>query len=202
MALDHAYCTVQDVRDQLSDASSRVPDGQLERVVQACSRAVDAWCGRTFWLEETPTASYYRPTDRWRVEVQDIASTTGLAVAGDPSGDGSWTQTWTVQEDFVLEAACGSARNGAAAWDALTAIGSTGFPCSRRRPSLRITALHGWSAVPAQVKEATVLKATSLFKRRDAPFGVATFGEWGAMRITRADPDVMDLLRPFQKVMV
>jgi hypothetical protein len=39
-----------------------------------------------------------------------------------------------------------------------------------------------------------MLKAASLFKRKDAPFAVAGFSEFGAVRIGRNDPDVLELL--------
>jgi hypothetical protein len=53
----------------------------------------------------------------------------------------------------------------------------------------RCRALH---AVP-------ILKAASLFKRKDAPFGVAGINDFGPVRITRTDPDVIDLLRSFRR---
>lgn len=68
-------------------------------------------------------------------------------------------------------------------------------------PTVQVTARFGWSAVPYQVNEATILKAASLFKRKDAPFGVAGFNEFGAVRITRKDPDVLELLSDFARPM-
>jgi hypothetical protein len=46
---------------------------------------------------------------------------------------------------------------------------------------------------------ATILKATQLFKRKDAPFGVLQFGDIAAVRVTRADADVVELLWPYQR---
>jgi len=61
---------------------------------------------------------------------------------------------------------------------------------------VRVTARWGWSAVPAQVKQATILRAVALFKRKDAPHGVAGFDGFGVVRL-RQDPDVEALLQPF-----
>jgi hypothetical protein len=61
-----------------------------------------------------------------------------------------------------------------------------------------VTARWGWSAVPAAVKTATVLRAVNLFKRKDAPHGVAGFDGFGVVRL-RQDPDVMVLLQPYAR---
>lgn len=42
--------------------------------------------------------------------------------------------------------------------------------------------------------QAVLLVASRLWKRRDAPFGVAGGGDFGATQIRRFDPDVQDLL--------
>jgi hypothetical protein len=39
-----------------------------------------------------------------------------------------------------------------------------------------------------------------LFKRYDSPLGVAGFGDIGAIRVGRIDPDVDALIMPFKKV--
>jgi hypothetical protein len=46
---------------------------------------------------------------------------------------------------------------------------------------------------PRQVLGATML-AVRLYRRRDSPAGVATFGAEGAAYVTRNDPDVAQLL--------
>lgn len=201
MALEHAYCTLAELRAQLSDADSRVADDQLERAIDAASRAVDAWCGRRFWADETPQALVFRPEHPLRTAVDDISTTAGLTVATDADADGVYETTWAQGADFLLEPLNAARLGGAYAWWELIAVGSRTFTCSSLRPSLQVTAAFGWSAVPDQVREATILRAAALFKRKDSPHGVAGFGDFGAVRITRKDPDVMELLYPFQKVM-
>jgi len=201
MALVNPYCSVQDVRDQLTDAAANADLGQIEKAINATSRAVDKWCGRRFWTDPAPVARTYRPGACGEAAIDDVSTTTGLVVETDPSLNGSWSATWTIGADFELGPENADADGGAYAWSELTAIGSKVFPVSRRR-TLRVTARFGWSAIPDQVTEAAVLKATGLFKRKDAPFGVAGFGDFGAVRITRKDPDVIDLLDPFQRALV
>jgi hypothetical protein len=68
-----------------------------------------------------------------------------------------------------------------------------------RQATVRVTAVYGWPAVPAEVNMATVIQASRLFKRLDAPLGVMGFGDMGVVRVSRyADPDVEQLLSPFR----
>lgn len=62
-------------------------------------------------------------------------------------------------------------------------------------PWVRVTGRHGVTAVPAAVKDATVLWAAKLYERFKSPGGVTYGGEFGPIRITRAeDPDIARLL--------
>jgi hypothetical protein len=51
------------------------------------------------------------------------------------------------------------------------------------RPSVQITALWGWPAVPSLVTEACYQLAEETFKLKDAPFGVAGVNDFGVLRI-------------------
>ena len=200
MALVHPYCTVEQVRAELSDDEANLSTPLIEKAVNAASRAVDRWCGRRFWLDETPVARVYRPTESDWVPVHDIGSTDGLVVKTDTAGAGTWATTWDTT-DYALGPDNADADGGAYAWWEIRAYGQT-FITGSSRPSLQVTARWGWSEVPDQVVEATLLRAVALFKRKETPYGVAEFGEFGPVRITRADPDVVDLLSPFRKVVL
>jgi hypothetical protein len=50
--------------------------------------------------------------------------------------------------------------------------------------------------VPANLREATLLQTARTFRRRLSPEGVAGFGEFGAVRVTRLDPTVEEMLTP------
>lgn len=200
MAVVNGYCSTDQVREELGDDGQRLSANLLDKAVNAASRAVEEWTGRRFWQDPAPVARTFRPESRHRVDVPDISTTTGLLVATDPAGDGAFGTSWSLGADFELGPENADADGGAYAWWELTAVGSLRFPPGRRR-SLRVTAQWGWSAVPDQVMEATILRAVAIFKRKDAVYGVADFGEFGPVRITRRDPDVMDLLMPFQKPM-
>jgi hypothetical protein len=162
---------------------------------------VDKWCGRRFWQDPTVQQRSYHPDACDKVRVGDISTTTGLIVATDPSLNGSWSTTWILDTDFELGPDNAAADGGAYAWWDLAAISSKRFMIARRR-SLRVTAKFGRSAIPDEVEQAAVLRAVAIFKRKESPQGIAGFGDFGAIRIGRQDPDVVALLSPFQRAMV
>lgn len=203
MALVNPYCTVQEIRDQFGDEGTNLDVTHIERVINATSRAIDRHCGRKFWLDAAVVARTYRPRDAYRVFVDDIGDTTGLLVKTDTTGDGTFDTTWDAA-DYELEP-----RNAAVeatgstgdpySFSRIVAIDDKAFPVDVRRATLQITAKFGWSEVPDDVTEACIVKAASLFKRREAPFGIAGFGEFGVVRI-RKDEDVVNLLSPYVRI--
>lgn len=198
------YATVDELREWFGDDATRLSTPQLARALAASSRAIDRYCGgRRFWRDNTATSRVYRADEPNFAWIDDLWSTAGLVVATDPGGNNTWSQTWTTGTDYQLEplnTAADTGGDAAFAWWQVAAVGVIRFPVFQRRVGLRVTAKWGWSAIPDQVSEATLLKAASLFKRRDAPFGWAEVGEVGVVRIGRNDVDVVDLLAPFKRM--
>jgi hypothetical protein len=200
------YATVGELREALKDDTAlRLDAGKLEQRLRSASRAVDDWCSRPlhrFWLDPIPTSRTYRTRDLWCASVDDIGSTTGLVVKTDSDGDGVFETTWTIDTDFQLEPLNAAGNGGAYRWNRLVAVGSKTFPYPLgygSRPTLQVTARHGWSQIPDPVREATLLKAIRLNRRPDAPFGNEAGGlEFGPIRITREDADVVGLLTPYR----
>lgn len=194
------YVTLPELRDHLGDTQTGLDAERLEAAAAAASRAIDGYCGRRFWLDPAVTSRRYGPTGPFKIlsstttYVRDIASTTGLVVATDTAGNGTFATTWTLDTDFELHPLDADADGGAYAWWQLVAIGSKTFPTSGRA-GLKVTARHGWSQVPDPIREACKIKAAKLWKRSTSIEGVAGFGEFGVVRISRAeDPDVANLL--------
>lgn len=201
MAVTNGYCTVQELRAHFNDSGGQLPLADLERAINATSRAIDLHCGRRFWQDGTTTTRVYRADDAYELDVADISSTTGLVIATDTTGDGSYSTTWTAS-DYQLEPINADADGGAYAWTRIVAVGVELFPVHARRATVRVTARHGWSAIPDQVNQACILRSAAIFKRREAIFGVAGLNGFGEVRITRKDPDVIDLLHNFVRVRV
>lgn len=184
------YCTVADVRQQLGDTDLRLPEEALRTAVATASREIDEHCGRKFWLDrETSTRLY--DGGFAQILIDDVGTLDELEVA--TAADGS-TFTTLVADAYELSPLNPVMDVPHAWWWLSEAPGSdTTWAWARR---IRVTARWGWSSVPEQVRLACVLRAVNLFKRKDSPYGVAGFGEFGVMRI-RMDPDVNALLQPF-----
>ena len=58
--------------------------------------------------------------------------------------------------------------------------------------------------LPADVEQADdwdqahIMQAARLWDRRNTPNGIGGFGDFGAVRISRLDPDVAELLAPYR----
>jgi len=195
--LENPYCTIEDLREHLKDSHERLDETLLERAINAACRAIERYCGRKFWLDPAPTVHHYRPVEPDLVAVHDIGSASDLVVQ--TLTGGGW-ETWD-PSDYTLEPLNADAAGGAYSWTRIAAAGGRSFPVGVQAPALRITAYHGWSQVPDDIVQAAVLKAAALFRRKDAPFGIAGVGDFGPVRITRRDVDVVELLgnflRPF-----
>lgn len=193
MAVVNGYTNVADLRESLGDTNSKLPVTLLEDAINASSRAVDVYCGRRFWQDSTLKTRNYRPTEPYVAWVDDISTTTGLVIKTDTSGDYSWSTTWDAA-DYDLWPDNADQGDASYAWWRIHAIDDKSFITGVRRKTLQVQARFGWSAIPDNIEHASRLKAVSLFRRKDAPFGVAGFGEFGPVRITRKDPDVIELL--------
>lgn len=133
-----------------------------------------------------------------RLEVDDFSTTAGLVVEADTGDTGSYSETWTITTDFVVEPANLSLNGIPWAYTTLRAVGSKTFPCDGQRPRVRVTAAFGWPAVPDAVTQATYQLALDIFKMKDAPFGVAGFNEYGQVRV-RENKTAQMLLEPYRK---
>lgn len=191
MAVTNGYCTVAELRDHLGDSGSKLDIDLLERAINGTSRAIDDYTGRRFWQDSTVQTRSYKVWDPYIAWVDDISTATGLIVKTDGTGDYLWSTTW-LSTDYELEP--DNADVNGKPWWRIVAAGSQTFPVSRRRKTLQITARFGWASIPDQINEAAILKAASLFKRKDAVLGVVSFADFGPMRISRKDHDVVELI--------
>lgn len=208
MALGDSYATLEELKNYLT-VPDTVDDTELESALASASRDIDKTCGRQFNDAGTATARVFYP-DGWDlVKVDDFSTTTGLIVKTDDGNDGTYETTWD-SIDYQLEPLNGIV-DGETGWpyNRIRAVGSRCFPtwCLVNLPLFRapiqITAQWGWAAVPAPVKQACLIIASETFKLRDAPFGVAGYGDFGPVRV-RNNPMAMSKLGPYirDRVMV
>ena len=196
------YATVSELREELGDTvTQNLSVTLLEKAVLATSRAIDEWCGRRFWLDATPTSREFSPAPgTTTMPVPDIGSKTGLVMKTGRNGNGTYAETVDPQS-YLLAPLDADANGGAYSWTRIITSGWE-FPYPRITgwPTIQVTARWGWSQIPAPVNEACIIKAVSLFKRKEAPWGIAGFSDYGPVRITQRDGDVIDLLADFERV--
>lgn len=203
MAVTNGYATVAELREHFGDSRELLPEAVLERAINAASRHIDRICGRRFWQDSTAQTRTYRPDDAYVAWVDDISTTTGLIVKTDTTGDYTWATTWTINDDYHLEPRNAAQGDTAAyAYTKIVAIDDELFPVHALRDTLQVTAKFGWSDVPDDINQACLLRAASLAKRGEAPFGVAGFNQFGPVRINREDKDLRELLAPYIRMTV
>jgi hypothetical protein len=201
------YITDAEFRAYIHDGSAFDPDA-VGAAITAASRAVDAYCDRTFDDAGTVSARKFVPCSGYEVEVDDFSTVTGLIVATDTGYNETYGRTLTIGTDFRAEPV--NQRRGGIAWpyDTLSAAGSAisyayifPVPIVGRPYTVRVTARWGWATVPEPVQQATKVMAAQYYKLGEAPFGVAGFGEYGSIRV-RDNPIASNLLRPYARAAI
>lgn len=185
------YVTVAELRDWLGVGDTLI-DAEIQLALDAAEEAIEAFCGRRFWADTTPTSRRYRPPLATpALAIEDTVSVSSVAL--DEDDDGTYEAAVT---DWYLAPQDG---DGTRPYRWLVRRNAV-WPAGR---SVEVTGVHGWPAVPSAVRQATVLQAGRLLKRgREAPFGVAalTLDGGAVMLRSRLDPDVEQLLRPLVRV--
>jgi hypothetical protein len=199
VALNQNYCTVEELKSRLG-ITDTADDFELGLAAAGASRAIDEITGRYFW-RGTGTRTYI-PESISRQSLDDLVSVTSLAV--DRDGDGVFEETWVQGTDYALEVAPGKYNAAAKGeqWPYTAAVVITGgrlFPYVwmwSHLDRIQVTGVFGWPAVPLNVKNAAIIAGAQIFRIKDAPFGVAGFGEFGVVRV-QSNPQVMWLLHRY-----
>jgi hypothetical protein len=195
MAITNGYCTLSDVKAALR-VSDNLDDSLLEMAIESASRLVDGYCGREFYSAGTVTR-VYTPSDNFVTELDDFVSISQLKISS--LADNNFDLTWEAS-DYQTEPLNGLIDGIRFPIDRVRAVGQYLFVLLNGHATVQVTGVAGWSAVPIQVKQATVIQAMRIFKRLDSPLGI-TFGELGAMRVSmRLDPDVAQLVEALRRI--
>lgn len=185
------YLEVEELANYLS-ITDDADDDELAVAIGGASRSIDAHCNRQFGKVDAPEERrypVYRRGGRWVADIDDLMSTTGLAIAST-----SGAVTGHELEPF-------NAAQRGRPWTRLVLTRDATNQPTDGDPWLDITAPWGWSAFPSGVTLACRLQASRFHKRRVSPFGVAgSPGEGSEIRLlARLDPDVAVSLRAFRR---
>lgn len=184
------YCSLPQVKAQLSKDTNDERDDLIEVAIRAASRKIDQICGRRFYADTVASARVFSVAGRTFTSpaglgllVDDIASATGLLVSGGTYG--SYTST--------LSAFYTGPDNALTYGQPITFLQAASSFFSPIN-SVQVTAMWGWPVVPDEVEAATILLAARLYRRKDSPQGVISSADWGSVRVSRVDPDVEALI--------
>lgn len=195
MTIVQGYITRNELKSQLGDDSDLTAT-RYDEIINAVSRAIDEHCKQFFWDAGSAVARTFRADNPCHLDVMPFSTTTGLVVKTDDGNNGTFGTTWTVTTDYTVSSS-GYTRTGRSVpMTRINAVGGRTFPTYGQRERVQVTAQWGWASVPPEVKEACMIKAARLARRKDAPEGEA--GGYGIMgRVTfspREDFDVLALL--------
>mgnify|MGYP007083425884 FL=1 len=194
MAITNGYATLQQIKAAVR-ITDTVDDALLEMAVEAASRMIDAECDRNFYSSGTATRDYV-PADSYVVFTDDITQIVSVKI--DDAGEGTFPITLQTS-DYQAEPVNQRVSGNPFPITQLRMIGDYLLPIWYGQATVRIQGVFGFTPTPIQVTQACVIQASRIFKRLDSPLGVAGFGDMGAMRVGKTDPDVSMLIRPFKK---
>lgn len=197
MAITNGYCTLNELRERLgSIASDSSKDLLMEDCIEAASRWIDGYCHRRFYADSANSTRYYTAQSTLTLWLADDVVSIGT-LATDSDGDRTYETTWAAT-DYDLMPDNAAANGQPYTWIEVTPQGNNTFPTHNRGVS--IYGKFGL-ACPHDVREACLLMAARLYKRKDAPFGVAGVSELGNIQmIDNIDRDVKQLLNPWRRL--
>ncbi len=199
MTITNGYVTLNEAKAYLDiPLADSTENDLLEQIVEAASRSIDRIAGRRFYLDAAASARFYRTRDAYSLMVDDIGSTTDLAVALDTSGGGTYSTAAVYNTDFIVEPL--NAAASGRPWTLLTMVGQYLFPYPLNyRPGVRVTARWGWPTVPDDIVEATLILTADLYKRKSSVGGVLGLSELGAIRMSPLGRDISAMVRAYRR---
>jgi len=204
MAITNGYATLTQIKNYLS-ISDNTDNDLLEDLIESASRSIDRIANRRFYADSSASARLYRAYSDVFVYTDDISTTTGLVVAIDENGNGTYSKTLTLNTDFIMDPLTASALGRP--FTQLTMVSNTeswpifpGLTQNGLRPGVQVTAKWGWPSVPDDITVATLTLTADQYKRKDAPGGVLGLGDLGVIRMSPVGRDVAQIVRAYKKI--
>lgn len=174
-------------------------DTEIQMVLDAATRSIDRVTGRHFTLEEGVT-KYYVANYADHLNVSDLIAADSISI--DVNGTRTYSETLSAANYELLpyldETGATSVRfQEIRVWPTSSSLFSPGY-------TVRIVGDFGYvdedGNTPADIKQACLILASRLWKRRETPFGVLSIPDLGTTaQIRKTDPDVANLLEPYTR---
>lgn len=194
MAITNGYATLAQVKASLR-ITDNVDDDLIELAIETASREIDGACERHFYSQSATRV--FAPRDSYVTDTDDIVSITSLKTSS--AADGVFDVTWTTS-DYQLEPLNGIAGGVTTPANLIRSVGDYTFPTAYGEATVQVVGTFGFSSVPTAITQATVILASRIFKRNDAPLGVTGFGDLGVIRVGKIDPDVEAMIMPWKRM--
>ena len=173
-------------------------DVAISSAISSASRAIDAYCGRRFYLDGGVSSHDYKAINKDWIYVDDFSTQTGLVVKFDTGDNGTFDKTISSSDYEVLPFNQIIGGIESCAYYIIHMVDDD-LPTTGGRPRVQVTAKWGWASVPDPITQATYLLASEYFFAKNAPFGIAGISEAGYSITTRTSPMVRRLIEPFKK---
>jgi hypothetical protein len=204
MAITNGYATLAQFQAYANMSTITADETTtIEKAIEAASRTIDRIANRRFYRDTNATARLYRTIDFYVLPVDDIADTTNLAVNLDADGNGNYTDTLTLNVDYILDPVTAPQKGWP--YTRVTMVGSEVFPLPiSRRPQVQVTARWGWynGTPPDDVVEACLILSADYVKRASSVGGVLGLSELGAIRMSPLGRDISAIVRAYRKEVV
>lgn len=194
MAITNGYITLNLLKSSLS-IEDNIDDEFLELAIESGSRQIDQACERQFF--QASDIRIYAPRDSFVTEIDDLVTLTTLKTSSD--ADGVFDIEWD-PKDYQLEPLNGIVGGIPSPTTQIRVTDEYLFVTDGGEATVEVTGTFGWPEIPVQIQQATLILASRLFERRNSPLGVAGFGDLGAVRVSKIDADIDNLIGPFKKV--
>ncbi len=194
MAITNGYITLDLLKSALS-IQDDIDDDFLELAINSASRQIDQMTERQFF--SATETRIFAPRDNLVCEIDDLTSLTTLKTSS--NADGVFDVTWE-SKDLQLEPLNNLAGGLPTPFTQIRAVDEYLFPTDMGEATAEVTGTFGFTPVPDQIQQATLILAARLAERRFSPLGVAGFGDLGAVRVSRFDADIENLISPFKRV--
>lgn len=192
------YCTPEQLKSR-TGISDSLDDNEILSACEAVARWIDNYCDRQFFrITATRT---FAPCGQYSLDVDDLVSVTTLKT--DATGDGTFETTWSAPDYQLLPvnpAAYGETRP----YTSIRAVGTQLFPVIyggsllARADLVQVAGVWGWPTVPDPVRHAAAILAGDYLKLGSMTFGVAGYGDYGAVRARMSNP-AMAMLDPYRR---
>ena len=199
MAITNGYATLAEIKARLSiDSGDTQDDAMLEACVEAASRQIDKFTGTRFFTAGSQDR-YFTALDPLRVIVDDATAIT--AIVQDLQANRTYTDTVDLSDVDLMP---DNAVQLGVPYQQLAIVPDSPKTFITDRRGIKVTGTWGYaSSAPPAVKQACLLLAAAMFRRKDAPFGIAGGGEVGqAIQLAAMDPTARLLLSPFRRLAV